>query len=179
MAPSPWLDGHEKPRRGVSATRTLLARRVSQSGTVKVDNYQVIAGGYSRHMARFTAHCDGQSSNLIMRADPVDANVTIESDRTREWELLHVLTERTHVPMPRALYFDEDGSELGSKTIILEAVQGHSLLAEIRGEASPLVADPVDAFAKLAARIHQTDLAQLPEEIEAARELGRLHRRAH
>ena len=143
-----------------------LARRMSQPGTVKVDNYQVIAGGYSRHMARFTAHCDGLSRNLIMRADPVDANVTIDSDRTREWALLQALTEGAEVPMPRALYFDEDGSELGSKTIILEAVQGHSLLAEIRGEASPLVADPVDAFAELAARIHQTDLAQLPKEIE-------------
>jgi aminoglycoside phosphotransferase (APT) family kinase protein len=143
-----------------------LSSRMPQSATVKVDNYEVIAGGYSRHMARFTAHCDGSTSNLIMRADPLDANVTIESDRAREWVLLRALTEKTDVPMPRALYYDEDGSDLGSKTIILEEIQGRSFLAEIRGGESQLVSDPIDAFAELAAHINRTDLSVLPEEIE-------------
>jgi aminoglycoside phosphotransferase (APT) family kinase protein len=143
-----------------------LARRMPQSATVKVDNYELIPGGYSRHMARFTAHCDGSTRNLIMRADPPDANVTIDSDRAREWALLHALTEKTDVPMPRALHYDADGSELGSKTIILEEVQGHSLLADIRGGESRLVPDPVDAFTELAARINRTDLSVVPDEIE-------------
>lgn len=155
------FDPTEMPER----LERFLARHHPEAREISISDYQPLTGGYSRLMARFTATVDGEARHLIARGDPPPERTFIVTDRDREWALLSALTEDGRAPMPGALYYDADGSELGTKAIVLEYVDGGSFQAQVTGSDADLPAQR-DALAELAAQIHAVDLSVLPEEIE-------------
>lgn len=152
------------PEEMPSRLETFLATQHPDAREISVSDYQPISGGYSRLMARFTATIDGERKHLIARGDPPAGQEFIVTDRDREWALLSALTDDGRAPMPPALYYDADGSQLGTKAIILEFVEGGSFQAQVTASDDGRPAQ-LDALAKLAADIHAVDVDVLPPEI--------------
>lgn len=143
-----------------------LRDQIAGAPPVTVRDYAPLSGGYSRLMARFTATIDGEDVELIARGDPAPGQATIETDRQAEWELLEALTRLGSVPMPSARWYDSDGSRLGTKTIILDLVQGESFLAHVRAGSDAEHGAHVDGLADLLGAIHATDVSGLPSSVE-------------
>ncbi|WP_372787851.1 phosphotransferase family protein [Paraconexibacter sp.] len=155
------FDPSEMPAR----LEAFLAQRHPDTGEIAVSDYQPLTGGYSRLMAKFTATIDGEVQHLIARGDPPAGQEFIVTDRDREWALLSALTADGRAPMPRALYYDADGSELGTKAIVLEFVEGGSFQSQVTASEDDRPAQ-LDTLAKLASEIHAVDLDVLPAEID-------------
>jgi len=139
-----------------------LARRLP-GVDVQVSGYEPMHGGYSSEMARFRATLGGQQRWLVVRADR-DTRTVSETDRRCEWELLEALTRIGEVPMPDALYCDIDGDELGGPTIILEHIDGESLLAHAARAPAELPALS-DRLCELTAEIHAVGHERLPASV--------------
>lgn len=140
--------------------RAFLSKRMGAD--VQISDFTPILGGYSRLMSRFTATVDGVPRPMVARADPPPGKAMMNTDSAQEWALLQALTRHGSVPMPDALYYDDKGSELGSRTIVLDVVRGRSLLAEIRGSDEAQIDGIVERFVDLCAQIHAVDLGAVP-----------------
>jgi aminoglycoside phosphotransferase (APT) family kinase protein len=120
-------------------------------------------------MLRVWAQEGDSERGYIVRADPAPGESIVETDRAEEWALLCALRDRGTIPMPRPLWFDPDGAELGTPVIVTEMIDGPSLLSvAVRSDASEhrLMAEPL---CELAARIHSFEIAALPASIERPR----------
>ena len=69
---------------------------------------------------------------FILRADPPPGQSIIETDRTTEWHVLNAVAAEGGIALPRACWFDEAGEELGSPAIILELIEGETLLSHLQ-----------------------------------------------
>ncbi|MGE4426022.1 MAG: phosphotransferase family protein [Solirubrobacteraceae bacterium] len=143
-----------------------LARRRPNATTVAVRDVVPLTGGYSCVTVRFTAEIDGEPVQLVARQDAPAETVVQKTDRVREWRVLEALTRQGGVPMPAALHADEDGSELGAPTIVLELAEGGSFLAKVRGGDEATQRECALQMADLAAALHATDVSALPQDVE-------------
>lgn len=109
--------------------------------TATVVAYRPIVGGYSRLMARADVEwSDGSSEALILRGDPPPGKAMMDTDRDLEWALLRALHGAVRMPAPR--HYDDDGSRLGTKCIVLDCVDGPSLQAVLMAVPAPADGGP-------------------------------------
>lgn len=156
------FDAGEMPAR----LEAMLQRRLPHAKTIKVGDFERMTGGYSRIMSKFTATIDGEKKRFVSRADSPPGQALFDTDRVQEWEILSALSADGRAPMPKALYFDADGSELGAKTIILEFVEGESFITHVRGTAEDQRAAQSMRLCDLLADIHSVAPDALPASIE-------------
>lgn len=154
----------------VENLQSFLARRTPGADRVTITDYTPLIGGYNRIMAHFLADTGGQVTHLVSRAKPPAGHPTvIETDPDKEWAVLHWLSHLDQdIPMPKALHYDADGSELGGKTIILEFVDGESMLRRAKSAPRDVQLHYADALAGLAAQIHRIDVNGAPDELNRA-----------
>lgn len=145
-------------------------RRLSTARHVEVSGYEMLPGGFSRLTARFTVTVDGVPQQFVARGDPPAGTSSADSSRDVEWHLLDALTRRGGVPMPAARYYDEDGSELGTKTIVLDYMAGGTFSGKVRASSDSERVAQADAFAELAAGIHAVGVDVLPPDLERPRD---------
>jgi len=107
-------------------------RRSDDPDSVRVVDYQLITGGYSRQMARVWVEDGGSRRGYIVRQDPPPGQAIIDTDRATEWEVLSTLHKSGRIPMPAPLWFDPTGEELGSPGIVIEMVEGEALISASR-----------------------------------------------
>jgi aminoglycoside phosphotransferase (APT) family kinase protein len=144
-----------------------LRARLPDARSVEVTDVSRMTGGYSCVTHRFTAVVDGREMTLLTRADtPPDQKVVQSGDRSEEWVLLSALAKDGRVPMPKPLFCDEDGSELGAKTIVLEFKAGGSFLKHVRATPDGQLQARADALADLAADIHAVGVDAVPASLE-------------
>jgi aminoglycoside phosphotransferase (APT) family kinase protein len=143
-----------------------LARRLPDATSIAVSDVAPLSGGYSCVTTRFTATIDGTPRTLLARADAPAGQAVLESDRMQEWAILSALTEHGGVPMPDALFADEDGSELGARTIVLDYADGGSYLAQLRGRGDDDLRAEALRMCDLMVAIHAVDAAVLPDSID-------------
>jgi len=143
-----------------------LRRRCPGDTTIRVSDCVPMTGGYSCVMTRFTAVIAGQARELVARSDASAGNAVLDTDRMQEWRVLKALTEQGQAPMPKALFADEDGSELGAKTIILEFAEGGSFLNRIRGSGEDERGAQAAMLCDLAAALHSVELGGLGQVLE-------------
>jgi aminoglycoside phosphotransferase (APT) family kinase protein len=140
-----------------------LAKQDPPIDGARVLDYQPLAGGYSRLMANFTLDHNGCSTRYVLRGDPPPGSSMMLSDRREEWDLLRALNTASKAPAPRACWFDPDGSELGTPALVMEWLEGRSLLAALHGvDDEPTLRTAADSLAELAAAVHATKLDGLP-----------------
>lgn len=61
----------------------------STGNSAVVRSYELLAGGYSRVMARVNLGlADGSTEVLVMRGDPPPEMAMLESDRQAEWDVI-------------------------------------------------------------------------------------------
>jgi len=148
----------------VARLEAFFRRCTGQDG--RVVGYEPITGGYSRATARVWIEGADGRQGYVVRSDPPTGNSVLETDRGEEWALLKALSGMGTVPLPMPLWFDADGSLLGTPSIVMELVDGEPMLDLVRR------ADPADhlelalPLADLAATIHSVDLAGLPAHLE-------------
>jgi aminoglycoside phosphotransferase (APT) family kinase protein len=143
-----------------------LTKREPGLAGARVTDYEPITGGYSRLMARFTlAHAEA-SKRYVLRGDPPSGESIIETDRAYEWELLSALARAGTGPWPVARWFDPDGSELGTRAIVLEWIDGTSVKEALTGSDEAEQAVMAEQLCVLAAAVHSTDLEVLPGTVE-------------
>jgi aminoglycoside phosphotransferase (APT) family kinase protein len=136
---------------------SFLTARAGQEATVV--SYEPMIGGYSRLMARAEVRWkDGRTETLVLRGDPPPGKAMMETDRDVEWALLQSLTQASSIPMAKALHYDGTGSELGTKCIVLDFVEGSSLQTLLNG------CDPAQGYGRhtfdlvdTMARVHRID----------------------
>jgi aminoglycoside phosphotransferase (APT) family kinase protein len=130
-----------------------------------VVSYRPISGGYSRVTALVeisTASGDGQK--LVLRSDPRGDKGVFTSDRDREWPLLQAMWDVETIEIPRPRWYDGSGERLGTKTIVMDHVEGTPLQLTLGDPASVAAARTV--FLEVAAALLRTPLDALPAEIE-------------
>ena len=127
-----------------------------------VVSYEPMTGGYSRLMAKARVDVDGQSCDCIVRGDPPAGQAAIDTDRDLEWAVLTELTQLGTVPMPAALHYDADGAGLGTKAIVLEWVDGPSLLAHLQTADASTHRAVADELCDAMAAVHGVPADRLP-----------------
>jgi len=143
-----------------------LAKRLPKAKSIKVSDCTPLTGGWTCVMTRFTATIDGEAKQLVARVNvPAGQAVTINTDRMQEWRLLSALTKLGTVPMPKALFVDENGSELGEPGMVIEYAGGGSFRARLFSTGEEERPAQAQAVAGLAAGIHGTDLSKIPESV--------------
>ncbi len=128
--------------------------------------YEPITGGYSRLMARVWIEDDDGSHGYIVRSDPPPGHSILDTDRAAEWAVLSALHQGGQIPMPAPLWFDATGEELGSPSIVIEMVQGESLVSLARARDESEYAGLGLRLAEVAATLPSCDLAVLPPSME-------------
>ena len=102
-----------------------LAEKLPDASDVRVDGLERIFGGASRETYRFVlrTHRDGEdeSRRLILRRDPPGS--LIETDRAVEYAAYRAFYG-TAVPVPEALWLEEDGKRLEYPFFIMEELAG-------------------------------------------------------
>jgi len=131
----------------------------------EVADYQPIVGGISRMMARFTVKCDGRVEQFVLRADPPGGGAILETDRGAEWALIRHLVDTGGLSLPAARYFDRDGSALGTPAIIMEAIEGTSLVSAARAVDLAGQCGLGLQLADLVATVHQASVTDLPNHL--------------
>ena len=143
---------------------TYISGRLEGAEDVRVEDLDRIFGGASRETYRFVLHWrengEGQQRRLILRRDPPGS--LIETERAVEFGAYRAFYE-TAVPVPEALWLEEDPSHLDFPFFVMQEVSGF--------ESSPqAIAQPpyAEHAAKLAQRkwtllgeISKADPAQL------------------
>lgn len=140
---------------------TTLLRARHPGADVTVDCYEPILGGYSRLTARFRAVIDGRPQWLVARGDPPPEQAIGETDRAQEWLTTRALHEQGTIALPEPLYFDADGSVLGTTAIVMKAVEGESLMRRTAASDERERSALADQMADLAAAVHRADVTKL------------------
>jgi len=148
-----------------AALEAFLQNRTRRAVTVSPSSITPLTGGYSRVMTRFEATVDGHTRRLVARGDPPPDRMYIDTDRAIEYEVLAALQSIAPGTAPRVWGFDADGSELGTKTIVMDLVgEGGSFLGHIREAGGPQH-HHLDAYCDLAARLHAVPPGALPAQL--------------
>ncbi len=143
-----------------------LQKRCPGGDTLKVTDYEPITGGYSRAMARAWVEDRDGRRGYVVRADPPPGQSILDTDRSLEWELLTCLSSSGEIPLPKPLWFDATGDELGSPAIVMEMVQGESLIGSARRRDPSEHLAMAMPFCEAGAKIHRFDIANLPAHVE-------------
>ncbi len=132
---------------------------------IEVTDYEPMAGGYSRSMAkarvRYTTDGVTLEESLVLRGDPPPGHALVDTDRAHEWAVLRTLTELGVIPIPQARYYDSTGAQLGTKAIVMDHVTGGSLQSLI--EEMSDYGDHPTRLAELWGQIHCITPDQLPD----------------
>jgi aminoglycoside phosphotransferase (APT) family kinase protein len=152
-------DPSEMPAR----VTAFLAVQEPEWSDIAVTSYEVMTGGYSRLLARADVSHAGGSTVLVLRGDPPPGRALIDTDRRQEFDVIRTVGERG-VRTPTALYFDDDGSALGTRALVISFSSSTSLLphAAAGGALDGLPARLAEAMASY----HAIPVDQLPAQLE-------------
>jgi aminoglycoside phosphotransferase (APT) family kinase protein len=129
-------------------------RSQGQPSVLRVIDIEPLSGGYSRQMLRFTVETDGSRRRYVLRADRPAHEAMLQSDREVEWTLLSRLTASGATFMPPARWFAGDPAALGAKALIIDFVEGPTLLNALGSANEDDQLDLALALADLLADLH-------------------------
>ena len=129
---------------------------------VEVTSYEVMTGGYSRLLARADVRHSSGSTTLVLRGDPPKDRQLIDTDRRQEFDVLRAVA-RHGVRTPRALYFDDTGTGLGTRALVIEYSNGQSLIPYTA--AGGALDGLTGRLAEAMAGFHSIPVAELPAQL--------------
>lgn len=152
------------PQELTAAMERLLSQMLPSARRISVSDCVQITGGYSRIMRRISASVDGETRHYVVRSDPAPGAAAVETDRDQEWALVAALTA-AGAPVPSALYYDAAGAALGTRSMVLEFIEGPSLLAASRKRDANDLASSAGTLCEMAAAVHRVPVGQLPPQL--------------
>jgi aminoglycoside phosphotransferase (APT) family kinase protein len=130
-----------------------------------VVSFRPISGGYSRVTALTEIRtANDATQKLVLRSDPRGDKGVFMSDRDREWPLLKAMWDVDTIEIPRPRWYDGTGERLGTKTIVMDHVEGNPLQSTLGQGANVAAARTV--LLEVAAGLLRTPLDALPADIE-------------
>ena len=144
-----------------------LARQWPDADQIEIEEFAIIAGGYSRETYRFNAcvrrGAERQTMPMILRKDPPPAAAILDSSRQLEHDLLHRVKEHTNIPVSHSHFVENDPATFGERAMLIERVRGSgepSLL--FHGGANADQAESVAThLCELLAELHLTAISKL------------------
>jgi aminoglycoside phosphotransferase (APT) family kinase protein len=130
---------------------------------IDVRSYEVMTGGYSRMLAKAHVRHRAGEAVFVLRGDPPKDKQLIDTDRREEYEVVKAVAARG-VRTPAALYFDDTGEHLGTRTVVLEYSASPSFLPYAASGGS--LADAPERLADALASYHLIPIEELPEHLE-------------
>jgi aminoglycoside phosphotransferase (APT) family kinase protein len=114
------------------ATTTLtgwLGRRMPEARDIRVSGVTVpSASGLSTETVLFdavwTEHGVTREQGMVARVQPEGSGVFEHYDLSKEATVMRALADHTRVPAPRILFYEDDGSVLGSPFLVMERIAG-------------------------------------------------------
>ena len=144
---------------------SFLSQADPAKGVAVCTDYEPMAGGYSRTMARAQVEwSESDAEVLVLRGDPPPGQALIETDRDAEWVVHRALTDIDGLSIPPARYYDATGEHLGTKCIVMDYCEGVSFQSFVEGRDD--LADQALVLAQQLAPILTVDVAALPEAMQ-------------
>ncbi len=140
-----------------------LAQQEPEWRDIEVVAYEVMTGGYSRLLGKaHVRHAEGEEV-LVLRGDPPPGRSLIDTDRAQEWEVISAMGGHG-VRTPRSRYFDDHGTHLGTRALVIEYTASTSFLpyAAAGGSLEGLNIKLADALASY----HNVAVTALPDRLE-------------
>ena len=107
---------------------TFLERIWPDATSIAVEDFQQIAGGFSRETfkceARVTRGSTEEVMPLILRKDPPDVEAILHTDRSVEHNLIESLRLRTTIPVSQSYGYEMDPKPFGQPAMIIERASG-------------------------------------------------------
>ena len=107
---------------------TFLERILPDATSIVVEDFQQIAGGFSRETfkcdARVTRGGKEEVMPLILRKDPPDVEAILHTDRAVEHNLIESLRLRTTIPVSQSYGYEMDPKHFGAPAMIIERASG-------------------------------------------------------
>lgn len=147
---------HETVEKGLLE---LMSREMPDAHDISIHDLRRVSEGYSRENWIFEGSWthDGEEVHLplILRRDPVGS--LLETERRTEFDVLQPLAD-SGLPVPRALWLDEDGALLGRPSLVMVRAEGTVDWFVLNGS-QPLEArlDLARRLVSLLAQIHRVD----------------------
>ena len=105
-----------------------LERVLPDATSIVVEDFQQIAGGFSRETfkcdARVTRGNKEETMPLILRKDPPDVEAILHTDRSVEHNLIESLRLRTTIPVSQSYGYEMDPKPFGQPAMIIERASG-------------------------------------------------------
>ena len=144
-----------------------LARQWPDADEIEIEEFAIIAGGYSRETYRFNVTVrrgtERSSMPMILRKDPPPAVALLQTSREMEHNLLHRVKEHTTIPVSHSHFVENDRATFGERAMLIERVRGSgepSLL--FHGGANADQAESVATqLCELIAQLHRADVSKL------------------
>ena len=130
-----------------------------------VSSYTPISGGYSRVTALAEIRtAGGGEQKLIVRSDPPGGEGVFQSERDHEWDLLQALWNVDTLDIPQPRWYDATGELMGSKTIIMDHVNGTPLQLTLGPDADLAAARRI--FLEVADGLRRTPREAMPKSMD-------------
>lgn len=139
-------------------SRWLIGR---ENAGVRIDNMQLLSGGFSQFMAAFDLHSSSGVRKLVLRASRPSGEAITFTDRAAEWALISALSNRGDVPLPTGLWFDE-GEALGLPCFVVEHVSGLTVKNWVTSAQANDRRAITDRFCDCLIAIHAVPTEELP-----------------
>ncbi|MEP6870584.1 MAG: phosphotransferase family protein [Anaerolineaceae bacterium] len=144
-----------------------LERQWPDADEIEIEEFAIIAGGYSRETYRFNARVRRQGMHdyypMILRKDPPEVVAILNTSREMEHNLLHRVKEHTTIPVSHSHFVENDPTTFGERAMLLERVHGSgepSLL--FHGGPNQDQAESVAThLCELIAELHLADVSKL------------------
>lgn len=105
-----------------------LARQWPDAEAIEIEEFAVIAGGYSRETYRFNCRVQRQGMHdyypMILRKNPPDVVAILNTSREMEHNLLHRVKEHTSIPVSHSHFVEMDPATFGEAAMLIERVHG-------------------------------------------------------
>jgi len=108
---------------------TWLGRKLPEGRGLEISELQIPQGaGHSNATllfdARWTENGTARSGGFVARVRPTGRGVFPEYDMQLQFRCMQILGERSSVPVPRMLWFEDDASVLGQPFYVMEKLDG-------------------------------------------------------
>ncbi|MGE5596384.1 MAG: phosphotransferase family protein [Hyphomicrobiales bacterium] len=144
-----------------------LKRQWADADEIVIEDFAIIAGGYSEETFRFDARVrrgpNEERLPLILRKDPPGPANILPTSRQQEHELLCNIATHTSIPVSKSYLVDESAELFGTPCMIIERVRGSGQVSDLFNGGP--CADQAEAIAtqlcERIAELHMTDPKKL------------------
>ncbi len=144
----------------------LIRQHRPDADAVRVENFQLLAGGYSQETysadAEIASGGNTETLPLIIRRDPPPDQDILPTNRRLEFQITQQVREHTSIPVATPWFLDEQGATLERPAMVIERLRGSADLTPLFAPGNEDEREAVATeFCERLAELHATSLETL------------------